>query len=151
MKRIANNRCLAYEHLFKEISFDNQTLSYFNQQDNPNYTNPNQEQIFQLQEQLQSKIIQLAQHILSPQKYRIFYAFVQGIPDNLTQWEIADQLNLNQSTIYKALYGGYRNVRTKNMFRRVYDKGAFLLIKEAAANNEEIQQLLHNIYELNND
>lgn len=101
-----STRSNSYQHLFKEISFDNLELL--------SEVHPDLdvcEEIKELNDELIVAIFDIMQQNLTENQYKIITLMSKG----LTQWEIADEMSCNQSSIHKSMFGNpdYKNLDKK--------------------------------------
>ncbi len=138
-----SNRSDKYQHAFREINVSHEYMVNFkNNQSMNHYLNPYEysEDILNLEDELHKCFWVIANETMTENQKNIITLYLEG----KTQIEIAKILNVNQSSITKAISGNKDYARGKG---KSYG-GVIRKLKKAIACNEEIQVILKQIEEL---
>lgn len=133
-----------YQYLILEIQFDNEILASFSNNNSiSGYLNPFKydEEVLDLQDKLKERFWLLAEKSLTPLQFNV----MKMLNDGYTQQEIANSLNVNQSSICKCIKGNtsYSPGKEAKMYGGYQKK-----LKRVVTEDKEIMDLLNQINEL---
>lgn len=136
------NRSDRYQSLFAELPYSNEMMAEFAEREGIiNKNDPElRERYLDAKERLKKAFWRLVDTELTPRQSEVLHLYCQGF----TQIEIAQKLNVNQSSITKSINGNcdYRNGK------RIYG-GAKRKLKRLAENDPEIIEILKELTEIN--
>lgn len=144
LNQIDSSRSAKYQYLIREIPWEDSHMSWFANQDSIhgrlNHFQYN-ENVLDLHDKLLNRVYQLAKEVCTEKQFRILQMMVDGY----TQVEMAQKLGLGQSTITKTIHGSQYYDQNGNSVARY---GGFMKkIRKAVLEDQEVQNLLHDISE----
>ncbi len=137
------NRSTQYEYLFHETTCSDEFLAAFSNTDSiGNILNPfnYNEDVLNLQEEIRQEFWKLAKKVCTKKQFMI----LSYVKEGKTQQEIADILNVNQSSITKSIHG---NRTYYEQDQKSYG-GTIKKLKKCIDESEVFQELFRKIAEL---
>lgn len=137
-------RSSKYQYMILEVLCPEESWNNFTNQNSIDYAlNPwrYDERLSNLEDQLREEFWILAKATCTPRQWECLTLYSQGY----TQMEIADKLNVNQSSITKSLYGNtfYENGKRGKTYGGLVKK-----LKKAIAKHDKIQSILAQINDI---
>ncbi len=130
-----------YQHLFYEVSFKDDQLSMFENEQALHLSEINEE-LFALKEELRLQFWILAERVCTKSQFLI----LRGIAEGKTQKEMSEELGCNQSSIHKSIKG---NVDYTNNIKHCYG-GTHKKLKRHIALSPIFINLFQKIADLDN-
>ncbi len=139
------NRSEKYQHILLETAYSHEMLDHFSDDEsiyaklNP-FDHGYDERILDLKQELLARVWKLIEEHLTPRQRKVLKLYVK---EDMTQMEVAKELNVNQSSVTKSLNGNVDYRKGKKSYG-----GSKKKITMVAENDPKIKKILSEISRL---